>query len=390
MNTAYKLTDNIYWVGAIDWNVRNFHGYLTHKGSSYNAYLIIDKKITLIDTVKDPFTNEMLERISTIIDPSKIDTIISNHVEMDHSGSLDYLLTNICPKAKIYATPTGVTGLKEHYKKNWHFRPVKTGDTLSLGKRTIKFIETKMIHWPDNMLAYLQEEAILFSNDSFGQHIASIQRIDSEFDLSFMMFEAQKYYANIVLPYGRQVQSAIKAVEDIPLKLIAPSHGIMWKQHIPSIIEKYSEWMINKTKNKAVIIYDTMWKSTEIIALNLLNFFINNNIEAQIFNLQHCHISDIMTEVIDAKYICVGSSTLNNNMLPTVASFLIYLKGLYPKERIGLAFGSYGWSGQSIGQIEDVFNELKYKTLPSIRIKYIPDKENIDLCLEKIQNTLIN
>ena len=381
----YKLAENIYWVGAIDWNLRNFHGYLTQRGSTYNAYLIIDEKITLIDTVKSHFSDELLKRISVIIDPSKIDIIISNHVEMDHSGSLPKLM-DICPNAKIYSSEAGVRGLKEHYKKDWNFMPVKTGDTLSLGKKTVKFFETKMVHWPDNMVSYLEEDQILFSNDAFGQHIASTERLDSEFPFDITIQEAKKYYANIVLPFGPQVQKAMQSLAGLKFKIIAPSHGIIWKDHIKDILQSYSEWMINETKEKALVIYDTMWGSTEKIARSLLDFFENNNIAVTLFNIQDTHISDVMTEIIDTKYICIGSPTLNNNLLPTISAFLTYMKGLAPKNRIGLAFGSYGWGGQSVKQIEDTFIELGFKVLPQIRLKFIPDKKDIDLNIEKLQN----
>jgi flavorubredoxin len=383
----YKLAENIYWVGAIDWNLRNFHGYLTQRGSTYNAYLIIDEKITLVDTVKSHFSEEMIERISAIIDPAKIDIIIANHVEMDHSGSLPRIL-EICPNAKIYSSVAGVQGLKEHYKKDWNFMPVKTGDTLSLGKKTVKFFETKMVHWPDNMVSYLEEDQILFSNDAFGQHISSTERTDSEFPFDITIKEAKKYYANIVLPFGSQVQKAIQALSGLDFKIIAPSHGIIWKEHIKDILKSYTEWMMNETKEKALVIYDTMWGSTEKIALSLVDYFESQKISVKLFNLQSSHMSDIMTEIIDAKYICLGSPTLNNNLLPTVSAFLTYMKGLAPKGRTGLAFGSYGWGGQSVGQIEDTFKELGFKVLPQIRLKFIPDKKDIDLNIEKLQNEL--
>ncbi len=386
---AYKLSENIYWVGAIDWNLRNFHGYLTQKGSTYNAYLIIDEKITLIDTVKSYLTDEMLRRISSIIDPAKIDIIIANHVEMDHSGALPALL-NICPKAKVYSSIAGVQGLKEHYKKDWDFVPVKTGDSLSLGKKTINFIETKMVHWPDNMVSYLVEDQILFSNDSFGQHIASSERTDEDYPIDITMQEAKKYYANIVLSFGAQVQKAMQSLAGLKFKMIAPSHGIIWKKHIKEILKSYSKWMVNETKEKAIIVYDTMWGSTEKIAKSLVDFFEKNNVSVKMFNIQETHMSDIMTELIDTKYICIGSATLNNNMLPTIAGFLTYMKGLAPKNRIGLAFGSFGWGGQSVGQIENVLKELEFTILPQIRLKFIPDQKDIDINLEKIQNELNN
>ncbi|MEI7942747.1 MAG: FprA family A-type flavoprotein, partial [Candidatus Riflemargulisbacteria bacterium] len=304
-----------------------------------------------------------------------------------HSGSLPRIL-EICPNAKIYSSVAGVQGLKEHYKKDWNFTPVKTGDTLSLGKKTVKFFETKMVHWPDNMVSYLEEDQFLFSNDAFGQHISSTERTDSEFQFDITLKEAKKYYANIVLPFGSQVQKAMQALSGLDFKIIAPSHGIIWKKHINDILKSYTEWMMNETKEKALVIYDTMWNSTEKIALSLVDYFESQKISVKLFNLQASHMSDIMTEIIDAKYICIGSPTLNNNLLPTVSAFLTYMKGLAPKNRIGLAFGSYGWGGQSVGQIEDTFKELGFKVLPQIRLKFVPDKKDIDLNIEKLQNEL--
>jgi flavorubredoxin len=381
-----KIKEDIYWVGGIDWKLRNFHGYLTQIGSTYNAYLIIDEKITLIDTVKHYLFEEMLDRISTVVDPEKIDYIISNHVEMDHSGSLP-MIKEIAKDAKIVTSdPHGKNGLNAHYKQDWDFKTVDSGDTLNLGKRTIQFVKTPMVHWPDNMVSYCPEDKILFSNDAFGQHIATSERFDDEYSLDIIMREAKKYYANIVLPYGTQVQKALEAVGDLEMDVIAPSHGIIWRSHIPEIVEKYKKWSQNKSDEKALIIYDTMWNSTEKIAYAIQDAFEEKRIYTGMYNLQVNHISDIMTEVLTAKYICVGSPTLNNNMLPTVSAFLTYLKGLSPKKRTGLAFGSYGWGGQSVGLIEKELEDCGFDMLEKIRIKYIPDDEE----LEEVKTNLVN
>ena len=382
-----KIKENIWWVGGIDWDLRNFHGYITQKGSSYNSYLIIDEKITLIDTVKHYLFDEMINRISKIIDPSKIDIIISNHVEMDHSGGLPELM-KFCPNATIACSPKGEEGLKAHYKKEWNFKVVKSGDSINIGIRTLQFVNTPMVHWPDNMITYCPEEKIVFSNDAFGQHIASYERFDNEYPLDIILDEAKKYYANIVLPYDSMVKKALEAASKLDIEIIAPSHGIIWTSNIPKIIEAYKKWSNNDVKNKAVIVYDTMWHSTEKIAYAIYNAFDEKGITVELCNLQLMHISDIMTKVIDAKYICIGSPTLNNNILPTVSAFLTYFKGLSPKNRIGLAFGSYGWGGQSVGQVEDVLKELNFEIMEQIRIKYIPDKKTLDDIINKINNLL--
>ncbi|MCD6311445.1 MAG: MBL fold metallo-hydrolase, partial [Elusimicrobia bacterium] len=256
-----KIAENIYWVGAVDWDIRNFHGYSTPRGSSYNAYLIIDDKITLIDSVKEAFSGEMLDRIRGVIDPARIDYIVSNHAEMDHSGSLPALL-EIAPKAEIITSVNGEKNLRRHFKKDWRFRAVKSGEKLKIGKRTLTFIHTPMLHWPDNMVTYDEYDKILFSNDAFGQHIASAQRYDSELGWQSVRADAQKYYANILMPFCAQVQKILPAVASLSAEMICPSHGVIWKKFIPGIIKEYGEWSSGAGVAKAVIVYDTMWGST--------------------------------------------------------------------------------------------------------------------------------
>ncbi|MBN2160096.1 MAG: FprA family A-type flavoprotein [Spirochaetes bacterium] len=384
---AIKIRDNIYWVGAIDWDLRNFHGYLTQRGSTYNAYLVLDKKITLIDTVKHYLCDEMLERIRSVIDPSSIECIISNHVEMDHSGSLP-VMTQIAPKALIYASPNGMKGLTEHYGIIPNLKAVQNGETVNTGSYNFTFVLTPMVHWPDNMVTYLPEEQILFSNDAFGQHIASAERFDDEYPLDIILFEARKYYANIVLPYSEQVKKALAAASALKIDIIAPSHGIIWRKNIGSIVSSYGDWSANKTEDKALIVYDTMWNSTKKIAGAIADAFEERGYPAVMMSLQTNHISDIMTELIDARYICVGSPTLNNNMLPTVSSFLTYVKGLAPKKRRGLAFGSYGWGGQSVGQVEEILKACGFDMMESIKLKYIPDGTALKNITEKLADEI--
>jgi flavorubredoxin len=381
---AVQIRENVYWVGGIDWHLRNFHGYLTPRGSTYNAYLIIDEKITLIDTVKHYLVDEMLERIVSVIDPSRIDTIISNHVEMDHSGGLPRML-QIAPNATVVTSPQGEKGLMAHYDTDgWNFKVVKTGDTVNLGKRDLQFLLTPMVHWPDNMVEYCPEEKILFSNDAFGQHIATPERFDDEIPLDISIEEAQKYYGNIVLSYNSQVEKALTAAAPLDIAIIAPSHGIVWRSHIPELLEKYSAWATNKTGNLALVIYDTMWGSTGKMAQAIRNGFEKNGVKVKMHTLLTTHVSTIMTDVVDAKYICVGSPTMNSNMLPTVAGFLTYLRSLSPKKRIGLAFGSYGWGGQSADQIDAALKECGFETAEPIKAKYIPDMETLEGISESI------
>ncbi len=384
---AVKIKENIYWVGAIDWDLRSFHGYLTQRGSSYNAYLVLDEKITLIDTVKYRLFDEMLERIASIIDPSKINYIISNHVEMDHSGGIP-ALAQLVPDATILTSPNGQKGLVDHFGQGLNLKAVGAGEMLETGKYHFSFLPTPMVHWPDNMITYLSDERILFSNDAFGQHLASPERFDDEYPLDVTMHEARKYYANIVLPYSGQVKKALAAASGLAIDIICPSHGLIWRKNIAGITAAYADWSANKTVEKAVVIYDTMWDSTKKIAYAAAKAFENRGYRTRLLSLQTNHISDIMTEVIDAKYICVGSPTLNNNMLPTVAAFMVYLKGLAPANRTALAFGSFGWGGQSIDQLEEMLKSCKFDLLESIKVKYIPTEDLLADVTKKLEQQI--
>ncbi len=373
-----EIKPEIYWVGAIDWNIRNFHGYDTRRGTSYNAYLIIDNKITLIDTVKHYLFDEMLSRIKKIIDPNKIEYIISNHVEMDHSGSLPKMKKE-SPSAKIITSTRGQKGLLRHYKKDLDFQIVKSGDTLNIGKRTLHFVHTPMVHWPDSMVTYIPLDKLLLPNDAFGQHIASNQRFDNNFEWGILREEAAKYYANIVMPYGDQVKKALETVSKLDIDMIAPSHGVIWRSKIPEILKEYKKWANFESENKALIIYDTMWGSTEKIAYSLMEGLSESGINVLLRNLKNNHISDIITDVQDSKLILLGSPTLNNGMMPSMAGFLTYLKGLRPRNRIGFIFGSYGWGGQAVGEIENIIKDLSWD-MPynSINLNYIPNDTELN------------
>lgn len=383
---AVEVKKGIYWVGAVDWSLRSFHGYTTKRGSTYNAYLIIDEKITLVDTVKAPFAAEMISRIKSVIDPSKIDYIVSNHVEMDHSGAIKDVLA-LAPNAKVVTSaPQGVKGLTAHYGE-MDFMPVKSGDTLSLGSRTLSFVPTPMLHWPDNMVTYCPEEKILFSNDAFGQHYASGGRFDDEEPLGDVLHEARTYYANIVMPYSTQAAGAVKAIEGLSIELIAPSHGVMWRSHISEIIEEYKKWSSLKMNKEAVVVYDSMWHSTEKMAKTIVEAFASKGYNAKLCDLKAWDNSEVINEILTAEYIAVGSPTLNNQMLPTVASFLTYLKGLAPKNsgKKAFAFGSYGWGGQSIGLVEKELTDCGFEiALEKQRIQYIPSQESLDELENKV------
>ncbi len=381
-----QIADGIYWVGGIDWRLRNFHGYLTQRGSSYNAYLIIDEKVTLVDSVKSYLTQDMLDRIASLVDVSKIDYLVANHVEMDHSGAIPEV-AKLAPNMQIVCSPKGAEGLRMHYGE-LNYKVVKTGDSLNLGKRSLNFVQTPMVHWPDNMLSFCPEEKILFSNDAFGQHIATSERFDDELPVHIVMEEAAKYYANIVLPYGNQVKAALSAVSGFEIKTIAPSHGVIWRKHLPEILGSYTKWCTNETVSKAVVVYDTMWDSTAKMAGAVAEAFENCGILTTIVNPQDSHISDIMTSLLSARFVCVGSPTLNNNMLPSVAAFLTYLKGLAPKGRVGMAFGSYGWGGQSVALVEDELRKCGFDLMQSARFQYIPDGEKLAALTAQVEEEI--
>lgn len=373
-----ELKPGIYSVGVVDWNLRSFHGYPIHKGTTYNAYLIIDDKITLIDTVKAEFAEELLDRIAAIVDPAKIDYVISNHVEMDHSGAIPEVMKLAKNAELITSSPNGLKGLISHYGEDYPYREVKAGDVINLGKRSLTFIGTPMLHWPDNMLTYCPEEKILFSNDAFGQHYTSNFIFDDEVDLATALYDAQGYYANIILPFGPQVKKALAAVDTIDIDIIAPSHGILWRSHIKEIIEKYKQFSHEVTEDTALVIYDTMWHSTEKMARVVAEGFDKMGSKVLFYDLRFNELSDIMTEVVTARYIAVGCPTLDNNITPNIGAFLTYMKGLAPKGKKAFAFGSYGWSGQSTDIVNKALTDLGFEIIMDpIKIKYIPTKEDL-------------
>lgn len=370
-----EIAENIYQVGAVDWNLRNFHGYETPQGSTYNAYLILDEKVTLIDTVKAPFTQELIDHISAVIDPAKIDIIISNHVEPDHSGALP-AVSRLCPNADIYTiAPAGQKGLTAYYG-DLPLKTVKNGDSISLGKHTLQFAATPMLHWPDNMVTYCPEEKLLFSNDAFGQHLASASVFDEDAGISVVLEEAKRYFGNILMCYHAMARKALELVRSLEPAIIAPSHGVVWKKHVNDILNAYDEWSANSPSTGAIVVYDSMWHSTEKMAHVILDAFRANNVPVKLYDLKCSHPSQIIPELLTCKYLAVGSPTLNNQMLPSVAGFLCYLKGLSPKAREAFAFGSYGWGGQSIGLIEKELTDCGFHLcLSGFKAMYLPTEE---------------
>lgn len=381
-----EIASNIYSVGVVDWNARHFHGhtYSTKRGTSYNAYLILDEKVTLIDTVHGAFTAEFLDNIKKIVPLEKIDLIIANHVEVDHSGALPELLTR-CPKAKVVGDARCQAGLEKYYHRQWDFRVVKTGDKLSIGKRTLAFIEVPMIHWPDSMLTYLVEDGILFSNDAFGQHYASSERFDDEVDNHVLMEEAGKYFANILWPFSHLIAEKLLEIEKlgISVKMIATAHGISWRKDPGQILGAYKRWAANETKPRIVVAYETMWGSTEKMARKIVEGIVDAGVSVRLYDIAQTDRTEVIYDMFEAKGYLFGTSNHDSGVLPNMASFIEFVKGLKPKNRIGGIFGSYGWSGVSIKLMETFLKNAGIEqTVPSLAIQYAPDPSGLDQCYE--------
>ncbi|MCJ7547346.1 MAG: FprA family A-type flavoprotein [Deltaproteobacteria bacterium] len=375
-----ELRKGIYWVGAIDWNIRDFHGYSTHKGSSYNAYLVVGKKIALVDTVKAPFFSEMMARIREVMPPEKIDYLIVNHVEMDHSGSLP-LLKEALPKVEVLCSPRAEGELKLHYGGGIPLTAVKTGGILELGGKTLTFVEVPMVHWPDSMVTYVKEDKVLLPNDAFGQHIACTERFDDELGWEAILPEATKYYANIVMPYGQQVLKALDALQGIEIEVIGPSHGVIWRRHILQIVASYGRWAKGETEKKALIVYDTMWGSTERMAKAIGRGLVEEGVPIKEYRLGVSDKSDIVKEVLEARGMLLGSPTLNNGVFPSVAQFSTYIKGLRPMGRIAAVFGSYGWGkGATTKALAADLQAAGMEVMEELQVQFVPDQDALNRC----------
>ncbi|WP_313340354.1 anaerobic nitric oxide reductase flavorubredoxin [Sedimentibacter sp.] len=384
----FKITDTVSWAGKIDWELIKFHGeeYSTHKGSSYNSYLIRDEKTVLIDTVWQPFSKEFVANLKKEIDLDKIDYIIMNHNEVDHSGALVELMKEI-PNTPIYCTKNGAKIIKGHYHQDWNFVEVKTGDTLDIGKNKLVFVEARMLHWPDSMMTYMAGENILFSNDAFGQHYASELMYNDKVDQDELFNEALKYYANILTPFSKFVVSKIEEVValNIPISMICPSHGIIWRDNPLQIVNKYVEWAKSYKENQITIIYDTMWNGTRRMAEAIAEGIKSKDKEVTIklLNSAKRDKNDIITEVFKSKMILVGSSTINNGILSSAASLLEMIKGLKFTDKKAAAFGSYGWSGESVKIITEELKESKFEVISEgIKELWNPDEDAINRCKE--------
>ena len=389
---AVEIKKDIYWTGVKDWNLSEFHGYKTPRGSTYNSYLIMDEKITLVDGAKHYLSDEQIARVKSVTDFSKIAYVVVNHVEMDQSGNMTEIM-KLAPQATILTNAAGEKALNDHYDTTgWKFQIVKSGDSVSIGKRTLTFVTTPMLHWPDSMVTYVAEDKLLLPNDGFGQHFCSdgIFVKDQPFDV--VCEEAKKYYANILFPFGAQAEKALSGLDGLEIDMIAPSHGCIWsgEKEVGTILKLYDEWASGRNKGKAVIVYDTMWGATATLANAVMEVFQDAGIPVVKRCLTETHISEAIVDFLDARYVCIGTPTLNNEMFPRVAAFVTYMKGLKPKNKKAFAFGSYGWKPGVVNQIQKVYEDLGWETIPPFEEKYTPKsdvvaklKEHVKTMIEK-------
>lgn len=380
---AIKIAQNVFWVGAIDWELRDFHGYHTGNGTTYNAYLILGDAPILIDTVKLAFCNEMLERITSVIDPKKIKYIISNHSEMDHSGSIPELIKLINPE-KVFASKIGVQTLKEHFHLDYPFSAVNNGENLQLGNSNFTFFDTKMLHWPESMFTYYHNEKILFSQDGFSLHLATAKIFADENNADLVYSEAKKYYANILLPYSPLVQKLIEnpTIKNLAIDLLATAHGPIWRNDgILQIINNWHRWSKQNYYPKAVIIYDTMWNSTKQMAHNIADGLAKQNIAVKIFPAAISHRSDVVTEILEAGALILGSPTLNQEIMPSLSDHICYIRGLKPKNLIGQSFGSYGWGNEANKILQAEMAKMQIELIDQpVNCKYVPTNDILMQC----------
>lgn len=374
-----EMFENVFWVGVLDWDERDFHNFQTPRGLTYNSYLILDEKKVLIDAVKHKFGGEHLEKISRLVDPKEIDYVVVNHIEPDHaSGVVDVI--RVAKNAEIICSQRGKEGLSKNFDhKDWKIRVVKNGETLKIGRKTLMFLDMTMLHWPDSIATYLVEDKILFSNDAFGQHIASEERFAEDIGVEEALKWAKLYYANILMPLAPLIKKKLEELKNVEIKMIFPSHGVAWKDP-RRIVESYVKWANFESENKVVVVYDTMWGSTERIARAIADGA-GNFAKVKLFNVRKDSWTEIVAEILDAKAVAVGAPTIHNSIFPPVAGFLSYLKSLKPKNKKALAFGSYGWNGVAIKEIAKIFEELGFETT-QFAVKFKPTKEELEKAYE--------
>jgi anaerobic nitric oxide reductase flavorubredoxin len=380
-----KLTEGVYWVGSNDWNLRHFHGHeiSVHRGSTYNAYLVKDEKTVLVDTVWEPFAEQLIENIKAVTDIGQIDYVIANHAEPDHSGALPAIM-ELAPEATVVVSRRGEESIKRHYHQDWKLKVVKTGDRLNIGSSDLVFVEASMLHWPDSMFTYLTGKNILFSNDAFGQHYAASGLFNDEADSTEIMQEAVKYYANILTPFSRLVARKIDELKgmELPVEIIAPSHGIIWRQDPLQIVDKYYEWATGPAVQGAVIAYSTMWGATAKLAEAIAQGLTEAGTDYKLFNVAVSDKSDILTQIFLSRGLLLGSSTINGLTLPTLAPLLEDIRGLKFRDKVGAAFGSYGWSGEGVAILEDNLQKANIRVIQAgIQYKYRANENELAECV---------
>lgn len=384
---AVKIKPDVYWVGAIDWNVRDFHGYVTPNGTTYNNYLILDEQITLIDTVKNDFHEIMINNIRSLTDPSRIVNVVTNHIEPDHAGSIEEIMS-LAPNATIHISDKGKRGLDRYLDTSrWKFRIVKTGDTLNTGRYNLLFFETPMLHWPDSMMTYVKEAKLLISQDAFGQHLATATRFDDEFTACASIAELEDavvdYYANILMPFGTLIKTKIADLQrlNLDIDMIAPDHGVIWRRDPQLVMDMYLDMANGKASLSVCIIYDTMWQSTERMTLPIMQGIMDEGVACKIIKLRSTPVSHAIKEFWKSRACLLGTPTLNNIIFPPVAEFLSHLRGLRPRNRIAGAFGSYGWSGGAVKEVYEEFKRMGLETVePGVQLIHKPSEEDEKRC----------
>jgi flavorubredoxin len=382
--SAVRVSEHVWWVGAIDWAIRDFHGYSTQRGSTYNAYLVMGEYPVLIDTVKAPFRDEMLARVASVVNPTEVKVIVSHHAEMDHSGSLPQVIDIIKPD-KVYASQMGVKNLHDQFHGLGEVIAVKDSETLKLAGLTLTFLETRMLHWPDSMISYLAEDELVFSQDGFGMHLATPKLFADENDPAVMLDEGRRYYANILLPYSALILKLLERIKKlgISIRTIAPDHGPVWRKDLGTLLGWYAKWAAQEPECRAVVAYDTMWQSTATMARSIADGLREGGAGVAVMPMNCMTRSDVMTELLCAGAFLVGTPTINNTIFPTLADVLAYARGLKPKNLIGAAFGSYGWSGEACAQIEASLRGMGVEiALPALRFKFVPDAAALSQCRE--------
>ncbi|MDR2761228.1 MAG: FprA family A-type flavoprotein [Planctomycetaceae bacterium] len=376
-----ELVKNIHWVGFVDWNVRDFHSFDTWRGATYNSYLVKDDKTAVIDAVKSPYVENLIKNIASYVELDKVNYVVCNHAEPDHAGGIGELLKHL-PNATLLCNTKCRDALAGYFNNidSWKIQIVANEETISLGKRKLVFINTPMVHWPESMFTYIPEDELLFSMDAFGQHIATSERFDDEYDLNSVLREAKSYYANIVTPYSKQVQSTLAIAANTPIKIIAPSHGLIWRSHVADIVAAYKKWSAGNYARKVLIIYDSMWESTTQIANEILNgvVSVSDGVDARMFHVRKSSLTEIATEMLDAAGVAIGSSTLNTQVMPQISAVLTYIRGLKFSPKFAVAFGSYGWGAQAVDILEKWIKETGWTSIANpIKSKFRPTPEHL-------------